>query len=135
MPDSISPLPLEPFKIKVVERISLPPREVRERELEAAGYNLFNLHSEAVYIDLLTDSGTSAMSDEQWAAMMRGDESYAGSDSFGRFETLDNGFMWVFPSKWLSEDGKEFVMIYTGKGRNDSWNTVKGRFLLADGND
>ncbi|MDH3663862.1 MAG: DUF4185 domain-containing protein, partial [Alphaproteobacteria bacterium] len=57
------------------------------------------------------------------------------SDSFGRFETLDNGFMWVFPSKWLSEDGKDFVMIYTGKGRNDSWNTVEGRFLLADGND
>ena len=57
------------------------------------------------------------------------------SDSFGRFKTLDNGFMWVFPSKWLSEDGEEFVMIYTGKGRNDSWNTVKGRFLLADSND
>ncbi|MEM8948911.1 MAG: DUF4185 domain-containing protein [Pseudomonadota bacterium] len=54
------------------------------------------------------------------------------SDSFGRFKTLDNGFMWVFPSKWLSDNGEEFVMIYTGKGRNDSWNTVKGRFLLAD---
>ncbi|MGI9509387.1 MAG: hypothetical protein ACR2QJ_08560, partial [Geminicoccaceae bacterium] len=57
------------------------------------------------------------------------------SDSFGRFETLDNGFMWVLPSKWLSEDGEEFVMIYTGKGRNDSWNTVKGRFLLAGSSD
>ncbi len=57
------------------------------------------------------------------------------ADSFGRFETLDNGFMWVFPSKWLSEDGEEFVMIYTGKGRNDSWNTVEGRFILADQND
>jgi hypothetical protein len=57
------------------------------------------------------------------------------SDSFGRFETLDNGFMWVFPSKWLSENGEDFVMIYTGKGRNDSWNTLKGRFLLADGGD
>ena len=57
------------------------------------------------------------------------------SDSFGRFQTLDNGFMWVFPSKWLSEDGKDFTMIYTGKGRNDSWNTVKGRFLLADDKD
>lgn len=57
------------------------------------------------------------------------------SDSFGRFKTIDNGFMWVFPSKWLSEDGEEFVMIYTGKGRNDSWNTVKGRFLPAGGND
>jgi len=57
------------------------------------------------------------------------------SDSFGRFKTLDNGFMWVFPSKWLSEDGKSFAMIYTGKGRNDSWNVLKGRFLLADGGD
>ena len=43
--------------------------------------------------------------------------------------------MWVFPSKWLSEDGKSFAMIYTGKGRNDSWNVVRGRFLLADGDD
>ncbi|MGI9488156.1 MAG: hypothetical protein ACR2RF_20205 [Geminicoccaceae bacterium] len=57
------------------------------------------------------------------------------SDSFGRFETLDNGFMWVFPSKWLGANGEDFVMIYTGKGRNDSWNTIKGRFLLADRND
>ena len=57
------------------------------------------------------------------------------ADSFGRFKTLDNGFMWVFPSKWLSEDGKSFAMIYTGKGRNDSWNVLKGRFLLADSSD
>jgi hypothetical protein len=56
-------------------------------------------------------------------------------DSFGRFETLDNTFMWVLPSKWLSEDGKSFVMIFTGKGRNDSWNTVSGRFLLAGQSD
>ena len=57
------------------------------------------------------------------------------SDSFGRFKTIDNGFMWVFPSKWLDPNGEDFVMIYTGKGRNDSWNTVKGRFLVADQND
>ena len=57
------------------------------------------------------------------------------TDGFGRFKTLDNSFMWVIPSKWLSEDGTSFTMIYTGKGRNDSWNTVNGRFLLSDRND
>lgn len=57
------------------------------------------------------------------------------TSGFGRFSTPDNSFMWVFPSKWLSEDGKDFVMIYTGKRRNDSWNTVKGRFLLRDDSD
>lgn len=57
------------------------------------------------------------------------------ADAFGRFKTLDNNFMWVIPSNWLSENGEEFVMIYSGKARNDSWNTVEGRFLLAGGND
>lgn len=54
------------------------------------------------------------------------------TEGFGRFNTLDNSFMWVIPSKWLSEDGVHFTMIYSGKGRNDSWNTVNGRFLLSD---
>ncbi len=77
---------IEPFKIKSVEPIRMTTRAERQEILATAGYNLFTIKAEDVLIDYLTDSGTSSMSSEQWAAMMRGDESYAGSRSFFRFE-------------------------------------------------
>jgi tyrosine phenol-lyase len=92
---------IEPFKIKVVEPIRMTTRSERQAILEKARYNLFQVPSDGVIIDLLTDSGTSAMSSEQWAAVMRGDEAYAGSASWFRLERAARavlGFDYIIPT-------------------------------------
>ncbi|MBM4176750.1 MAG: tryptophanase [Ignavibacteria bacterium] len=92
---------IEPFKIKSVESIRFTSKIEREKILKDAFFNTFLIHSQDVLIDLLTDSGTSAMSSEQWAGIMRGDEAYAGSQSFYRFESVIQkitGFKYIIPT-------------------------------------
>ena len=92
---------IEPFRIKAIEPIRMTSRDEREKLIEKASFNVFLLAARDVLVDLLTDSGTGAMSAEQWAGIMRGDESYAGSDSYYRFENTVTdifGFSHVIPT-------------------------------------
>ena len=111
---------IEPFKIKSVEPIRFTSKEERNEILKAAGYNPFLIKAEDVLIDLLTDSGTSAMSSEQWSGIMRGDESYAGAKSFYRFEKAVQkitGDKFIIPTHQGRAAEKILFSILGGKGK------------------
>ncbi len=117
---------IEPFRIKSIEPIRMLSRQERKERLACAHYNLFGLHSEDVLIDLLTDSGTGAMSAAQWAAVMRGDESYAGSPSFYRFEKAVKNLMpfkHVIPTHQGRAAEAILFSIFGGAGKNIPNNT------------
>ncbi len=111
---------IEPFRIKSVEPVRLTTVAEREAALQAAGYNLFNLHSDDVLVDFLTDSGTGAMSAEQWAGIQRGDESYAGSPSWFRFlEAVQElfAFKHVIPTHQGRAAEKILFSVVAGPGK------------------
>jgi tryptophanase len=143
---------IEPFRIKSVEPIRMTTRAQRRELLVQAHYNLFGLQSEDVLIDLLTDSGTSAMSARQWAAVMQGDESYAGSPSFTRFEAAVRNLMpfrHIIPTHQGRAAEAILFHLLGGAGKvipsNTHFDTTRGNIeatgaqaldlLIAEGND
>jgi len=124
---------IEPFKIKMVEPIRLTTPAQREQILQAAAFNVFQIPAEDVMIDLLTDSGTAAMSSEQWAGMLRGDESYAGARSWYRFEKVLReltGMPHILPTHQGRASERILFELIGGKGKvipsNNHFDTTRG---------
>ena len=111
---------IEPFRIKVVEAIRMTTREQREDILRLAEFNLFRIHADDVLIDLLTDSGTGAMSSIQWAGIMKGDESYAGAKSWYVLEHAIReltGFQHILPTHQGRASERILFELVGGSGR------------------
>jgi len=128
----------EPFRIKMVERIKMLTQEERIEKIKEAKYNMFGLRGEDVYIDLLTDSGTNAMSDDQWSGIMRGDEAYAGSSSY--YKLLDAGkdifgYDFIQPVHQGRAGEKVLFPIFLSKGKyaisNMFFDTTRAHVELA----
>ncbi|WP_298967055.1 tryptophanase [uncultured Roseibium sp.] len=124
---------IEPFRIKSIENINPSSRFEREKKLKEVKYNLFSLRSKDVIIDLLTDSGTGAMSSDQWSEIMRGDESYAGSPSFERFKSAVKGLMpfkHIIPTHQGRAAEAILLSLIGGKGKiflaNTHFDTTRG---------
>src|SRR5690606_18098406 len=123
----------EPYKIKMTEEIRVSTREEREEWIKEAKYNLFKLESDKVFIDLLTDSGTGAMSDKQWAEMMIGDETYAGSRSYSKLQKVVSevlGFPFTLPTHQGRAAENVLFSILVKEGNvvpgNSHFDTTKG---------
>lgn len=132
----------EPFKIKSIEPLRITTREYRTDRLKEADYNLFGLHSDDVYIDLLTDSGTGAMSDQQWAGIMTGDEAYSGGRSYFKLLEVTHDIFhydWIQPVHQGRAAEKVLFPTITRPGQyvvsNTLFDTTRGHVALAGGND
>jgi tryptophanase len=131
---------IEPFRIKVVEPIRMTTREEREAALVEAKFNLFNLHARDVIIDLLTDSGTGSMSSDQWSGVMRGDESYAGAESFYRFQKQMRdmtGFEHILPTHQGRAAERILFELIGGPGKvvpnNNHFDTTRANIEIHQG--